>query len=352
MPRTTRPARAPWPRTEEIGGRDVTLVFGAMPDKDVRRILSRCSGVRVLVCTTVATPRACRRRAGGGGAESWRGRVIVEAVDDPAAALARAGRRDGPLSGRLDLSGRPPAWYSSLIPLGSARTPCSRQLHSRHCVAFLLRCSALPPPRRRRSRSRQLQRPPALESERRPVPGKERQGARRTATRRPMTARAGARVCEDMHLESRSRWKVFERPSVGATGTCCSSRPPTALPPIGWSSTPRTRTGMFYNAAGTVTLRENRGRRQTVRHAGTGAMFRGEEIHKLGPDTYKIVKRPLHDLRAADPALGDGRRSVTLKLDDHALLKNAVLRVKGRAGDVPRRSSTTLSRRTTARAGS
>ena len=60
------------------------------------------------------------------------------------------------------------------------------------------------------------------------------------------------------------------------------------------------------------------------------AYFWGETIEKLGPEDVPHHPRRLHDLRAADAALGAAcRDSVTLTLDEHAMLKNAVLKVKG-----------------------
>ena len=92
------------------------------------------------------------------------------------------------------------------------------------------------------------------------------------------------------------------------------------------------RPGTFYVASGIANL-ENRGIDRSL--FGTqepDALFWGETIEKLGPKTYQITQRRLHDLRAADAALGDGRRArSTLTLEKRAVLKNTVLKVK----DVP-----------------
>ncbi len=58
-------------------------------------------------------------------------------------------------------------------------------------------------------------------------------------------------------------------------------------------------------------------------------MFRGDEIHKLGPDTYKIVHGAFTTCVQPTPRWEMVAGSVTLKVDDHALLTNSVLRVKG-----------------------
>ena len=82
-------ARALASHLEELGWNRITLVFGAMRDKDVENILDTlvpyCESI---VCTTAPTPRAIPASeiaalAAGRGAR-------VEAIDDPAAAIARA----------------------------------------------------------------------------------------------------------------------------------------------------------------------------------------------------------------------------------------------------------------------
>ena len=60
--------------------------------------------------------------------------------------------------------------------------------------------------------------------------------------------------------------------------------------------------------------------------------FYGETIEKIGPEDVPHHARRLHDLRAADAALGDGRpTSVTLTLENTRCSRTRVLKVK----DVP-----------------
>ena len=59
------------------------------------------------------------------------------------------------------------------------------------------------------------------------------------------------------------------------------------------------------------------------------AMFRGDEIHKLGPDTYKIVRGAFTTCVQPTPRWEMVAGSVTLKVNDHALMTNMILRVKG-----------------------
>ena len=85
-------------------------------------------------------------------------------------------------------------------------------------------------------------------------------------------------------------------------------------------------------ASGTATLRGEAGA-----SAGAGGvagaqepdlMFRGDEIHKIGPKKYRIVGGNFTTCVQPTPRWEMQSRSITLTLDDYALLKNAVLRVK------------------------
>jgi LPS-assembly protein len=59
------------------------------------------------------------------------------------------------------------------------------------------------------------------------------------------------------------------------------------------------------------------------------AMFRGREIHKLGPKKYKIVDGAFSTCVQPTPRWEVVSGSATINLDDYALLKNSVFRVKG-----------------------
>ena len=88
---------------EDAGGRDLTLVFGAVRDKDVAGMLDALVGAATdrwgsIVCTTAPGERALaadQLAALALGASG--GRVPVETVPDPAAALLRARQRGRPI---------------------------------------------------------------------------------------------------------------------------------------------------------------------------------------------------------------------------------------------------------------
>lgn len=90
----------------------------------------------------------------------------------------------------------------------------------------------------------------------------------------------------------------------------------------------KTKTGTFYVAHGTTVLRDK------VEPGLFGgqepdAYFYGEELHKLGPKKYRIVHGGFTTCVQPTPRWDVTSGSITMNLDDYALLKNAVLRVKG-----------------------
>ena len=89
----------------------------------------------------------------------------------------------------------------------------------------------------------------------------------------------------------------------------------------------KTRTGTFYNATGTATLRE------AVQPNVFGAQepdmfFWGDELQKIGPKKYRIIGGGFTTCVQPAPRWDMRSGSITLNLDDYALMKNAVFRVK------------------------
>ncbi len=90
----------------------------------------------------------------------------------------------------------------------------------------------------------------------------------------------------------------------------------------------KTRTGTFYDAAGTASL----GTRVDRSLFGTqepDAYFWGEEIEKLGPKKYKITHGGFTTCVQPTPRWELTSGSVTLTLEEHAVLTNTLFRVKG-----------------------
>ena len=90
----------------------------------------------------------------------------------------------------------------------------------------------------------------------------------------------------------------------------------------------RTRTGTFYGASGILSLGE-RADRSMFGTQEPDAFFRGDELHKIGPKTYRIVNGAFSTCVQPTPRWEISSGSFTINLDEYALLRNAVLRVKG-----------------------
>src|SRR5262245_6793213 len=94
----------------------------------------------------------------------------------------------------------------------------------------------------------------------------------------------------------------------------------------------RTKTGTFYNASGIASMEGRSGVEQSL--FGTqepDAFFYGETIEKLGPKTYRIRNGGFTTCVQPTPRWEFVSNDVTLTLEKHAFIKNAVLKVK----DVP-----------------
>jgi LPS-assembly protein len=90
----------------------------------------------------------------------------------------------------------------------------------------------------------------------------------------------------------------------------------------------KTRTGTFFNASGTATLGD-RVDRSLFGTQEPDAYFYGEKIEKLGPRKYRISRGGFTTCVQPTPRWEITSGSATLTLDEYALLKNSVLRVKG-----------------------
>ncbi|HYT73828.1 MAG TPA: hypothetical protein VEL79_03675 [Vicinamibacterales bacterium] len=90
----------------------------------------------------------------------------------------------------------------------------------------------------------------------------------------------------------------------------------------------RTKTGTFYVASGLANL-ENRGvDRSFFGTQEPDAYFWGETIEKLGPETYRITHGGFTTCVQPAPRWELVANSVTMTLHKHALLTNAILKVK------------------------
>ncbi|HEY0875774.1 MAG TPA: putative LPS assembly protein LptD [Vicinamibacterales bacterium] len=90
----------------------------------------------------------------------------------------------------------------------------------------------------------------------------------------------------------------------------------------------KSKTGTFYNASGMTVIRDN-AQPGPYGSQEPNAYFWGEELHKTGPSTYKIVKGGFTSCVQPTPRWEVAAGSMTLNLDDYVLLRNSVFKVKG-----------------------
>ncbi len=90
----------------------------------------------------------------------------------------------------------------------------------------------------------------------------------------------------------------------------------------------KAKTGAFYHASGTVSL-EGRVDRSMFGTQEPEAYFYGEKLEKIGEKKYRISKGAFTTCVQPTPRWEMASGSVTITLDDYALLKNPVLKVKG-----------------------
>ena len=90
----------------------------------------------------------------------------------------------------------------------------------------------------------------------------------------------------------------------------------------------RTRTGTFYDAHGIIALGD-RVDRSLFGTQEPAAMFWGQEVRKAGPRKYEIKNGGFTTCVQPTPRWEVSSGSVTLNLDDYAILTNSVFKVKG-----------------------
>ena len=90
----------------------------------------------------------------------------------------------------------------------------------------------------------------------------------------------------------------------------------------------KTRTGTFFVASGTAIMKQGTPQ-ESAGEQEPYAFFWGEELHKIGPTKYKIVRGGFTACVQPTPRWEVTSGSMVLNVDDYVLLKNAVFKVKG-----------------------
>jgi LPS-assembly protein len=90
----------------------------------------------------------------------------------------------------------------------------------------------------------------------------------------------------------------------------------------------RTKNGTFFNASGTSVVKSERGPLQMTGTQEPNAFFWGEELHKVGPRKFKIVRGGFTACVQPTPRWDVASGNITVNLDDYVLLRNSIFRVK------------------------
>lgn len=91
----------------------------------------------------------------------------------------------------------------------------------------------------------------------------------------------------------------------------------------------KTKNGTFFNASGTSIIRGERGPLEMTGTQEPNAFFWGEELHKIGPRTFKIVSGGFTACLQPTPRWEVASGNITVNLDDYVLLRNSIFKVKG-----------------------
>ena len=142
------------------------------------------------------------------------------------------------------------------------------------------------------------------------------------------TADAPAQIdCEDLQLMADHLESFQEEGRVIAIGNVVYVSGKNRISAERMEFNTKTRTGTFYNAWGTAMIRDA----PDPGMFGTqepDAFFWGDELQKIGPKKYRIIHGGFTTCVQPTPRWQMSADSITLNLDDYALLKNAVLKVK------------------------
>ncbi len=133
--------------------------------------------------------------------------------------------------------------------------------------------------------------------------------------------------CEDLQLMADHLESFQDEGRVIATGNVVYVSGKNRISAERMDFNTKTRIGTFYNAWGTAMLRDA----PDPGMFGTqepDAFFWGDELQKIGPKKYRIIRGGFTTCVQPTPRWALGAKSITLNLDDYALLKNAILKVK------------------------
>jgi LPS-assembly protein len=135
-------------------------------------------------------------------------------------------------------------------------------------------------------------------------------------------------VCDDVQLFANSAEVYRQEGRFVATGDVLFVSGSNRISAERLDFNTKTKTGTFYKASGTTIIRD-KSQPGPYGSQEPNAYFWGEELHKTGPSTYRIVKGGFTACVQPTPRWEVASGSITLNLDDYALLRNSVFKVKG-----------------------
>ena len=267
---------------------------------DARRARARCRRRRLAALAARAARRGTTR-------------VEVDSAIRPRPWSARGALGAPRRRGRIHLSHRSPAWYSSLIPGRDSPTVTAWSVSSFSCSA----CVALSTgsPRRRPRAPRRIS--PAARCLRchsaddeatvdEPIDGKTERSTRCS------DGNAGRPVqidCDDMQFFA-DHVEIFRDAGPGRrhAATCCSCPSGNRISAERMEFNTKTQHRHVLRRHGHAPSLRRHGRSEPVRHAGAGCVLLRRGAAQARPEEVQDRRRRLHDLRAADAAMGGGVR--------------------------------------------
>lgn len=135
-------------------------------------------------------------------------------------------------------------------------------------------------------------------------------------------------VCADMQFFADEMELFLDRHQLVAKGNVVFASSGSRIAADRMEFDTRERTGTFYQASGTVSLGE-RVERSMFGTQEPDAYFYGEKLEKIGPRKYRVTKGGFTTCVQPNPRWEVTSSSVVVTLDEYALLRNSLLKVKG-----------------------
>ena len=138
-------------------------------------------------------------------------------------------------------------------------------------------------------------------------------------------------TCDDMVLQARTIIYETDTQDIRASGDVLLQQRDLRVFAESAEMNSRTKLGVFYQANGIARIGEAPEEKSQFGTMESDIAFRGERIEKAGPKTYKIHHGAFTTCAQPVPRWEMTMGDATITMDEHALMRNVVLRVK----DVP-----------------